>query len=161
MDTLLRFLLRLILVPLGAVCAVAAAMTVIVLAHRQVIAALLGADPQAQEAYAFALVEHGPLLVMLLGVWSLSMLGPAAVGALIAEALAVRSWMFHAANGGLSAWLGWTLTDNLRQHYRLQADPQVLVAAGLAAGFAYWLIAGWTAGFWKPLRRARSASPQP
>ena len=33
------------------------------------------------------------------------MLLPATLGALIAEAFAIRSWMYHAANGGLSAWV--------------------------------------------------------
>ena len=31
------------------------------------------------------------------------MLLPATLGALIAEAFAIRSWMYHAVNGGLSA----------------------------------------------------------
>jgi hypothetical protein len=154
---LVRFLLRLILVPLGAAIAVAVAMAVIVIAHWRAVEALLDADPQAQQDYVFAVMEHGPLLAMLLSIWAFYMFVPAAVGALIAEALAVRSWIFHAANGGLSAWLGWTLTEDLREHYRLLGNPEVLVAAGLAAGFAYWLVAGWTAGFWKPVRSPRPA----
>jgi hypothetical protein len=28
-----------------------------------------------------------------------------------------------------------------------------VVAAGVAAGFAYWAVAGWSAGFWKPVFR--------
>jgi hypothetical protein len=27
--------------------------------------------------------------------------------------------------------------------------------AGLAGGFAYWAVAGWSAGFWKPIFKAR------
>jgi len=38
-----------------------------------------------------------------------------------------------------------------------EAGNQILVAAGIAAGFAYWLIAGWTAGFWKPVGARREA----
>jgi hypothetical protein len=30
--------------------------------------------------------------------------------------------------------------------------------AGLAAGFTYWAVAGWSAGFWRPVFRDRSAS---
>ena len=33
-------------------------------------------------------------------------------------------------------------------------EPQYVIAAGLAGGFAYWAVAGWTAGFWKPVYRA-------
>jgi hypothetical protein len=32
-----------------------------------------------------------------------------------------------------------------------------VTAAGLAGGFAYWLIAGWSAGFWKPVFRRPDA----
>jgi hypothetical protein len=75
----------------------------------------------------------------------------------IAETFAIRSWMFHVGNGALSASLGWTLTRDLRDEHHFLGNPTILVAAGIAAGFAYWLIAGWTAGFWK----AVGASPGP
>ena len=32
--------------------------------------------------------------------------------------------------------------------------------AGLAGGFAYWAVAGWNAGFWKPVFRS-GAPPAP
>jgi len=32
-------------------------------------------------------------------------------------------------------------------------------AAGLAGGFAYWAVAGWSAGFWKPVFRQRVLAP--
>jgi hypothetical protein len=34
-----------------------------------------------------------------------------------------------------------------------------IIAAGLAAGFAYWAIAGWNAGFWKPVFRRSGTVP--
>ena len=34
---------------------------------------------------------------------------------------------------------------------------EAITAAGLAGGFAYWLIAGWSAGFWKPVFRRTDA----
>jgi len=150
-----RFLLRLILVPLGGVIAATVAMAMIAIAHRHAVLAILDADPQTQQDYFLALMAGGPLLAMLLSIWAFYMLVPAAIGVLISEAFAVRSWIFHAANGGLSAWLGWTLTQDIRDEYRFLTDPKILVAAGLAAGFAYWLVAGWTAGFWKPVRVPR------
>ena len=91
MATLFRFLLRLILVPLGAAIAVAVAMAVIVIAHWQAVEALLGADPQAQQDYVFAVMEHGPLLAMLLSIWAFYMFRAGrGRGADRYEALAVR-----------------------------------------------------------------------
>ena len=37
--------------------------------------------------------------------------------------------------------------------------PMAVIAAGLAAGFAYWLVAGWSAGFWKPVFRGAEPAP--
>ena len=79
---------------------------------------------------------------------------PAAVGVLIAEAFAIRSWIYHAANGGLAAWIGWSLMQDVQNEYRFLTEPRIMVAAGLAGGLAYWLVAGWTAGFWKPVFRS-------
>lgn len=147
-----RFLLRLILVPLGAAVAVAVAATFVLVVHWNAFLAILNANPQAQPDYFFAFVVGAPLLTMLLSIWGVYAFAPAAAGVLISEAFAIRSWVFHAGNGGLSALLGWALTKDIRDEYRFFADPTILIAAGLTAGFAYWMIAGWTAGFWKPIR---------
>jgi hypothetical protein len=152
MDVVIRLLLRFILVPLGAAVALAAAAAVIVIAHRNALVAVLDADPQAQQDYFIALLFGGPLLALLLSIWAFYVLVPAAIGILISEAFAIRSWIFHAANGGLSAWLGWALTQDIRDEYRFLTEPGMLVAAGLLAGLAYWLVSGCTAGCWKPLR---------
>jgi hypothetical protein len=160
MDILIRFLLRFILVPLGAAVALTAAMAFIVIAHRNALLTLLDADPQAQQDYFIALAFGGPLLALLLSIWAFYVFVPAAIGVLISEAFAIRSWIFHAANGALSAWLGWAMTQDIRDEYRFLAEPRILVAAGLVAGLAHWLVAGWTAGFWKPIRSPRRlASP--
>ncbi len=121
------------------------------------------ADPQGQQDYLFALVAAGPALVWLLSAWAVHMAAPAAIGIVISEALAIRSWLFHAANGALASWIGWVLTQNPdagdRYDYGFLAEPRILVAAGLAAGLAYWLVAGWTAGFRRPVRAPRPAPP--
>ncbi len=170
MDALIRLLLRFILVPLGTALALAAATAVIVIAHataviviahRNALLAVLDADPQAQQDYFIALLFGGPLLALLLSVWAFYTFVPAAIGILISEALAIRSWMFHTANGGLSAWLGWALTQDIRDEYRFLTEPRMLVAAGLLAGLAYWIVSGCTAGFWKPLRSARRPTLHP
>jgi len=159
MDVLVRLLLRFILVPLGAAVALAAAAAVVVIAHRNALVALLDADPQAQQDYFIALAFGGPLLALLLSIWAFYVFVPAAIGVLISEAFAIRSWIFHAANGGLSAWLGWALTQDIRDEYRFLAEPGILVAAGLFAGLAYWAVSGSTAGFWKPIQSPRRPTP--
>jgi hypothetical protein len=146
-----RLLLRLVLVPLAAIMALAAAGAMLVVTQRNAFHAVLAADPQAQQDYVFALMVAGPLLVSLMSTWAHYTFVPALAGVLIAETFAIRSWMFHVGNGALSALLGWTLTRELRGEHHFFGNPTILVAAGIAAGFAYWLIAGWTAGFWKPV----------
>jgi hypothetical protein len=152
---ILRLLLRIVLVPLGATMALAAAGAMLVVTQRDAFHAVLAADPQAQEDYVFALMVAGPLLVRLMSTWANYTFVPALAGVLIAETFAIRSWMFHVGNGALSALLGWTLTRELRDEHHFFSNPTILVAAGIAAGFAYWLIAGWTAGFWKPVGARR------
>jgi len=159
MDVLIRLLLRFILVPLGAAMALAAAAVFVVIAHHNALLALLNADPRAQEDYFIALLFGGPLLALLLSIWAFHMFVPAVIGVLISEAFAIRSWIFHAANGGLSGWLGWALTQDIHDEYRFLTEPTILVAAGLTAGLAYWIVAGWTAGFWKPIRSSPRLAP--
>ncbi len=151
MDTLIRLLLRFILVPLGSAAAIAAGMAVIIIAHYKALVALLDASPHAQEDYFIALMFGGPLLALLLSIWAFYMLVPAMIGVLISEVLAVRSWIYHAANGGISAWIGWALSRDIQDEYRFLAEPGILIAAGLLGGLAYWIVSGWTAGFWKPV----------
>jgi hypothetical protein len=141
-----RLLLRLVLVPLGAAMALAAAGALIATTQWNAFHAVLAADPQAQQDYFFALMVAGPLLASLMSTWAHYTFMPALAGVFIAETFAIRSWMFHVGNGALSALLGWTLTRDLRDEHHFFANPTILVAAGIAAGFAYWLIAGWTAG---------------
>jgi hypothetical protein len=149
MPVLIRLLLRFILVPLGATAALVAATGVIIIAHRNALFAVLDADPQTQQEY-----------LELLSISAFYMLVPAAIGLLISEALAIRSCLFHAANGGLSAWLGWAMTQDLRDQYRLSAEPRILIAAGFLAGLTYWVISGWMAGFWKLVRPRRRPMPR-
>jgi hypothetical protein len=158
METFGRFLLRLLLVPLGAVVAMTIAMLVMLFAHWSEVRNLAHAPPDTQETWLLALVIAGPMLAFLLSLSAALSLVTAAIGVLISETFAIRSWIFHAANGGLAAWIGWSLTQDIRDEYRVLTEPKILIAAGLAGGLAYWLVAGWTAGFWKPISPAK---PQP
>jgi hypothetical protein len=152
MESFLRFLLRLLLVPLGGALAIMVALTVVLIAHWGEIVALANAGQDRQDDWVLALIFTGPIYALLLSVVLVVTATPAAVGELIAEAFAIRSWIYHALNGGLSAWIGWAIVqDDAQGQYRFLTEPKVMVAAGLAGGLAYWLVAGWTAGFWKPV----------
>ena len=154
MESVLRLILRLFLVPLGGVVAVTVAMILLVVAHWHEFAALADARPDEQGYWLLAFVLAGPVLAFLLSLAVALTLLAAAVGVLISEAFAIRSWIYHAANGGLAAWIGWSLMQDTQNDYRFLAEPKILVAAGLAGGLAYWVVAGSTAGFWKPVFRS-------
>ena len=76
---------------------------------------------------------------------------PGAIGILISEAFAIRSWIFHALNGAIAAWLGWQMLAPIDESGVPLNETSFVFGAGLAGGFAYWAVAGWSAGFWKPL----------
>jgi len=154
MESVLRLILRLFLVPLGGAVAVTVAMILLVVAHWHEFAALADARPDEQGYWLLAFVLAGPVLAFLLSLAVALTLLAAAVGVLISEAFAIRSWIYHAANGGLAAWIGWSLMQDTQNDYRFLAEPKILVAAGLAGGLAYWVVAGSTAGFWKPVFRS-------
>jgi hypothetical protein len=146
-----RLIMRFLLVPLGGCVALCIAVLVVVVAHWNRFSAMVAADPQSSEDFIVALFLVGSWYVMIAMISAGAMLFPAALGALIAEAFAIRSWMFHAANGGLSAWVGWTAMADMRKPADFYGDPLIVVGASIAAGFAYWAVAGWSAGFWKPV----------
>jgi hypothetical protein len=146
---IVRFLLRFLLVPIGASLAICVAMVVVIVAHWNRFVALAGSNPAPGDDAAFVMLLLGPALVM--SAAAMAMLAPAAIGALIAEAFAIRSWIYHVANGGLSAALGWVALQDVRRPYEIFNEPLIVVGAGIAAGFAYWAVAGWNAGFWRPV----------
>jgi len=150
MAPLLRLLLRFILVPLGYFAAAVAGTLVILFGSWHAADVAAAADPDTHAIVIFGFVFAAPILmVVLLSVMWL----PAAIGILLSEAFAIRSWMFHAANGAVCAWLGWNLFGYIDNSQIPLNRPLPVIAAGLAGGFAYWAIAGWSAGFWKPVFR--------
>jgi len=147
-----RLILRFLLVPIGALAATCVAEIVVITANWHAFWAMLASQRNASDdVMMMNVLLAGAAFFLLLSVAASLMLLPALIGVAVAEALAIRSWMFHAANGGISAWIGWSMIGDLRTDYHLYSQPIIIVAAGLAAGFAYWLIAGWSAGFWKPV----------
>ncbi len=156
MDSVLRLLLRFILVPLGYLAAVLAGSAVILFGSWKLGGAVLSEDSETAFAGFLGMVVAGPVLfaVLLSGRWL-----PASDGVLIAEAFAIRSWIFHALNGAVSAWIGWQLFAAFDGSNVPLNEPLYVIAAGLAGGFAYWAVAGWSAGFWKPVFRRETLPP--
>ncbi|MDF2995352.1 MAG: hypothetical protein K0R27_989 [Xanthobacteraceae bacterium] len=151
-DAILRLLLRVLIVPLGYVCGMLATMAVVVIGYWQIGNLLAGVD----EIELFSILDAMMTAMMALTAVVTTMWLIASIGILFAECFAVRSWIFHTANGAISAWLGAQLfTPYDGTQVPFDGDFYI-IAAGLAGGLAYWLVAGWSAGFWKPV-----ASPRP
>jgi hypothetical protein len=146
-----RFILRFLVVPFAAGFAICVAVLFVIVAHWNRFAALVENDPSAADNLAAAFIFAALWVAMVIAMSTTAMILPAALGILISEAFAIRSWMFHVANGGLSAWVGWIAMVDLRKPSEFYEQPLIVVGAGIAAGFAYWLVAGWSAGFWKPV----------
>jgi len=146
-----RFLLRFLLVPIAILVACVVDSTVICVANWHEFAREVAHDPKAPENFILAVIFIGPALVAIMAVGSLITLTVGVVGVTISEVFAIRSWMFHVGNGALSSWIGWVTSAQFRELWNFFNDPTAVIGAGIAAGFAYWAIAGWTAGFWKPV----------
>ena len=156
MEVAIRLLARFILVPLGYLAAVIVGACVILFGSWHFAEVLVNRHPDAATYGLFGFAIAGPVLfIMLFSVMWL----PGSIGILISEAFAIRSWIFHALNGAISAWVGWQLFADFDASGPLN-QTQYVFGAGLAGGFAYWAIAGWSAGFWKPVL-ARRVPPPP
>ncbi len=154
MDSLGRLILRFLLVPLGYFAAVVVGALVILIGSWHLGQIAVTSDPDAPAVAVFGFVFAAPVLVVIL----LSVMWlPGAIGILLSEGLAIRSWMFHAGNGALSAWIGWNLFGFIDDSRVPLNRPLAVIAAGLAGGLAYWAVAGWSAGFWKPVFRPPAA----
>lgn len=80
---------------------------------------------------------------------------PSFVVILVAEALSIRTVLYYALAGAVIGALAYVLSD-VTAHTRgtgtvapLTWELQLMAAAGIVAGFVYWLIAGRRAGAWK------------
>jgi hypothetical protein len=158
MDSALRLILRFVIVPLGYLAATLAGTIVAMIAGYRLGTFVFGGRPDTETLAFFGSLVMSPVLfVAMLVVWL-----PAVIGILIAEAFAIRTWIFHVGNGALSAWVGWQWLDTAGSTGVSASELHYVIAAGLAAGFAYWAVAGWNAGFWKPvLARAEAMPPAP
>jgi hypothetical protein len=151
MDMMLRFVLRFILIPLGVSAAALAMAAVVTFVYWSTFWSLIANDPSATDDAVATFVIGGPLLFLALSLTALAMMLPGMLGIAVAEIIAIRTWLYYAAIGGLAAWIGWTMLEDVRKAYEFFREPTLVVAAGIAGGIAYWAVAGWSAGFWKPV----------
>jgi hypothetical protein len=154
---ILRFLLRFLLVPLGGLCAAVCAIAVVVSTNWQNLQAMFS-EPKLWDSFLM-LVLWGPFAIALVPLMGISMLALATTGVIISEIFAIRSFLYHVTNGALATWIGWAMRPTPNDAQFL-SDPTFVITGGIAAGLVYWLIAGWSAGFWKPVFRP-SLPPSP
>jgi hypothetical protein len=148
-----RLLLRSLLVPLGGCVAICVAMVFVMVAHWNRLSPQIADDHSGLTTFL--------VMIPMLAVGSGVMLLPATLGVAIAEAFAIRSWIFHVANGGLAAAVSLVSIGGFDKTYDLSDAPLIAVGAGIAAGFAYWCVAGWSAGFWKPVFASQERAEPP
>ncbi len=111
---------------------------------------MLSDNPDTATAGFFAALVAGPVMFVMI---ASTMWLPSSVGILISEAFAIRTWIFHALNGAISGWIGWQMFSPIDQSGMAMNETTFIFGAGIAGGFAYWAVAGWSAGFWKPVFR--------
>lgn len=79
---------------------------------------------------------------------------PAAIIALITEALSIRHILAYAVGGGIAGllcYLGFIPFDTINMTFNgiVRRHLEVMVGAGILGGVVYWLIAGRNAGGWR------------
>lgn len=134
------------------------------------LAAALTATAGLYQAYGVPLTPHpgvGGLIgdlalslvvsAMAIGHFSLML---AAVAIIVAETFSLRSWLYYAAAGAGLGGLALTAMETARGEAASRGmanlEALVFVAAGLASGLVYWVIAGRRAGqaFYRPSSRS-------
>ena len=158
MQNLIRLLMRFVLVPLGYFAAAVAATAVVLVAWWRFAEATIGPRPDAPDFAVLGVVIGGPILLVVMLVYILL---PASIGILISGAFAIRSWIVHVLNGVVSTWLGWQFFGGDAGTGMPFDQPMVVIAAGIAGGFACWAVAGSSAGFYKPVFRGDAPPTQP
>ncbi|MFK8252835.1 hypothetical protein [Ancylobacter terrae] len=153
----LRLLLRLVVVPFGYLAGMSASMLVIIIGYWRLGDLLAGVTEVELFAILDALVTATwALTIVVFVMWAV-----ATIGILFAEAFAIRSWIYHTANGAISAWLGAQVVAPYADAPVPFDDLFYILAAGLAGGLAYWAVAGWSAGFWLPVGGERGSPKTP
>ena len=101
------------------------------------------------------------MLVGFAGFYVLNALSGPAVAVIVAfaEIRRIRNWLYYVVGGGLCGAAGMALWEPGRFG---QQEIAIVMAAGFAAGFVYWLIAGRGAGLTRdPVPAPTPAGPKP
>lgn len=146
-----RFFLRILLVPFAGLIAAMTAAFVICFAQWTELTKIIAKYPQDPENVFFGLLFIGFSIAVVMIIGAIVMLAPAILGIALSEVFAIRSWLFHASNGAVASLIGWMAMAKPLSEFKIYNEPTIMIAAGLAGGLAYWAVAGWSAGFWKPV----------
>ncbi|MCK0197525.1 hypothetical protein MWN34_11425 [Ancylobacter sp. 6x-1] len=159
MNKLLRLLLRFLVVPFGIMVGMGVTMAIVALGYFDVMRAVPRIVATA-EPFAFVHAASNVFVVLsalIMFIWALAI-----IPILCAEVFAIRSLLYHVMNVGICGWLAGQM---LQPFGRSPADPNAglyTVAAGFCGGLVYWIIGGWSAGYWKPIDRGRfTPAPDP
>jgi hypothetical protein len=153
---ILRLVWRLIAICLAIFFACAAASAIIIVGIEQLYeTGNFGPDALTLIASAFLL----PIVAVQEGGYMVA--GLVAVGIVLAEAFRLRSWLIYAAAGAIIGavivvWAESGYQPNPTQATLASRDMMLFIAAGLAGGLVYWLIAGRKAGKANPEMGART-----
>lgn len=123
-------------------------------------------------APALSVLELGPLdhgaYSLILGFGTIFVSGfallPALAAIAVAEAAGIRSVLYYAAGGAIIAALLYLNLSNwdmlvFQVNGFARREIEIMAAAGIAAGFVYWAIAGRRSGAWR--RGAHNAALPP
>ena len=135
---LARFVGRLILVPLGVLCAAVAVLAVVAtLGLERATHAVHGRNVDVDRLVNFAFYAHD--------LAAAATIMPALLVIIIGEVARIRSWVYYIVGGAL-ALLALPLLARSGQYTgelaHIGAVWQVLATAGFAGGLVYWMIAG-------------------
>lgn len=148
---LARFFARMLIAPLGLACAVFAAFAMLAAISARHLGdmGLLPAEVMILgHDFSFDAVTIAVLFAPLMG-------APAMVSVLLSEMFSIRSWIYHAVAGAVSALLPWSLAPAAFEGPAFTSTQ--ILAVGIVGGLAHWLVAGRRAG----LADVRAQPPLP
>src|SRR5262249_5223504 len=131
-------------VPLGALLAGCTATLVAFLANWKVFLSVIGGEAITSGGLVSGLVGLAVVLVDSAAVFPILL--PATIGIPLFEGLAVPSLGVPGLNVVRSIWGGRAWMGDPGRLFEFHGQPPAVLAAGLAAGLVYWLIAGRSAG---------------